>query len=415
MVDSVKQYNLAGVAANVELGKQGPVIDASNASVISFKDKNSNASVINVAEGTDPTHAVALSQLGSQTLNKLSYQNFEVAYNSGTVALANAAANAYIHSVVVEKTPGNWVGADASTTIAVGDSSNNSRLFSGFDPASQCSDESDYKYATETTINAYVTAGGASAGNAYITLWYSGTLNEAPAGGGGGGGGPAVTSGLVLQLDAGNVSSYPGSGTTWSDVGGAYSGVLTNGAAYSSDDGGVIRLDGTNDYVNIGDHSSLRAPIGSAITIQMWAKISSATDWDGLFSKQYGAASYDGFSLVTGNNNKLQLNMNGGGVNGIYESGSNNVWTTNTWYLFTAIVHFGGNSKVYVNTSKVIDANNAESNMPSPDAPLRIGQGIQDSAGHPAMDVGQFYFYNKALTEQEITDNYNATKSRYGL
>ena len=288
-------------------------------------------------------------------------------------------------------------------------------MFSGFDPASQCSDESDYKYATETTINAYVTAGGASAGNAYITLWYSGTLNEAPAGGGGGGGGPAVTSGLVLQLDAGNVSSYPGSGTTWSDVGGAYSGALTNGAAYSSDDGGVIRLDGTNDYVNIGDHSSLRAPIGSAITIQMWAKISSATANDGLFSKQFGAASYDGFSLVTGNNNKLQLNMNGAVVNGIYASGSNNVWTTNTWYLFTAIVHFGGNSKVYVNTSKVIDVNNAESSMPSPNAPLRIGQGIQDSAGHPAMDVGQFYFYNKALTEQEITDNYNATKSRYGL
>ena len=182
MVDSVKQYNLAGVAANVELGKQGPVVDASNSSVVSFKDKNGNASVINVAEGTDPTHAVALSQLSSTTLRKFNYQKFEVAYNSGTVALANAAANAYIHSVVVEKTPGNWVGADASTTIAVGDSSNNSRLFSGFDPTSQCSDESDYKYATETTINAYVTAGGASAGNAYITLWYSGTLNEAPAG-----------------------------------------------------------------------------------------------------------------------------------------------------------------------------------------------------------------------------------------
>ncbi len=189
MVDSVKQYNLAGVAANVELGKQGPVIDASNASVISFKDKNGNLEVIAVAEGTDPTHAVSLSQLGSTTLTKLNYQKFEVAYNSGTVALANAAANAYIHSVVVEKTAGNWTGANSNTTITVGDSSNNSRLFAGFDPASQCSDESDHKYATETTINAYVTAGGANAGNAYITIWYSGTLNEAPAGGGGGGGG----------------------------------------------------------------------------------------------------------------------------------------------------------------------------------------------------------------------------------
>ena len=46
MVDSVKQYNLAGVATSVELGKQGPVIDASNTSVIAFKDKIGDLSPI---------------------------------------------------------------------------------------------------------------------------------------------------------------------------------------------------------------------------------------------------------------------------------------------------------------------------------------------------------------------------------
>ena len=59
MVDSVKQYNLAGVAANVELGKQGPVIDASSGA-IQFKDKNGNASVIVIAQGSDATHGVTL-------------------------------------------------------------------------------------------------------------------------------------------------------------------------------------------------------------------------------------------------------------------------------------------------------------------------------------------------------------------
>ena len=414
MVDKVKSYNIDGVAANVQFGSQGPSFIGSDSSKIRLEDNTGNLAEAKIGNATIGSHAVTLQQLKTQSQSKLRNDQFLVAYNGGNVNLANAQPNTWITSVVVEAS-NVWTSADSNTEITVGDSGNSSRLFSGFDVDAQSTDETDYKYTSETTITAFVTQGAASAGNAIVTIWYVGELNDPPAGGGGGGDGPAVTSGLMLQLDAGNVSSYPGSGTTWSDVGGAYSGVLTNGAAYSSDDGGVIRLDGTNDYVNIGDHSSLRAPIGSAITIQMWAKISSATANDGLFSKQFGSASYDGFSLVTGNNNKLQLNMNGAVVNGIYASGSNNVWTTNTWYLFTAIVHFGGNSKVYVNTSKVIDVNNAESSMPSPDAPLRIGQGLQDSAGHPAMDVGQFYFYNKALTEQEITDNYNATKSRYGL
>ena len=414
MVDKVKSYNIDGVAANVQFGSQGPSFIGSDSSKIRLEDNTGNLAEAKIGNATIGSHAVTLQQLKTQSQSKLRNDQFLVAYNGGNVNLANAQPNTWITSVVVEAS-NVWTSADSNTEITVGDSGNSSRLFSGFDVDAQSIDETDYKYTSETTITAFVTQGAASAGNAIVTIWYVGELNDPPAGGGGGGDGPAVTSGLMLQLDAGNVSSYPGSGTTWADVGGAYSGVLTNGAAYSSDDGGVIRLDGTNDYVNIADHSSLRAPIGSAITIQMWAKISSATANDGLFSKQFGAASYDGFSLVTGNNNKLQLNMNGAVVNGIYASGSNNVWTTNTWYLFTAIVHFGGNSKVYVNTSKVIDVNNAESSMPSPNAPLRIGQGIQDSAGHPAMDVGQFYFYNKALTEQEITDNYNATKSRYGL
>ena len=414
MVDKVKSYNIDGVAANVQFGSQGPSFIGSDSSKIRLEDNTGNLAEAKIGNATIGSHAVTLQQLRTQSQSKLRNDQFLVAYNGGNVNLANAQPNTWITSVVVEAS-NVWTSADSNTAITVGDSGNSSRLFSGFDVDAQSIDETDYKYTSETTITAFVTQGAASAGNAIVTIWYVGELNDPPAGGGGGGDGPAVTSGLMLQLDAGNVSSYPGSGTTWSDVGGAYSGALTNGAAYSSDDGGVIRLDGTDDYVNIGDHSSLRAPIGSAITIQMWAKISSATANDGLFSKQFGAASYDGFSLVTGNNNKLQLNMNGAVVNGIYASGSNNVWTTNTWYLFTAIVHFGGNSKVYVNTSKVIDVNNAESSMPSPNAPLRIGQGIQDSAGHPAMDVGQFYFYNKALTEQEITDNYNATKSRYGL
>jgi len=177
VVDSVKQYNLAGVAANVELGKQGPVIDGSNASVIAFKDKNGNASVITVAAGTDPTHAVTLDQLGDISGNALSYVTTTVNYNSGNVVVGNISADSFVHSVSVEKGAGNWAGADANTEITVGDTGSATRLFSGFDTSMQVTLDTKYKYASADTISIFVTQGGASSGTAKVTIWYSGTIN----------------------------------------------------------------------------------------------------------------------------------------------------------------------------------------------------------------------------------------------
>jgi len=61
---------------------------------------------------------------------------------------------------------------------------------------------------------------------------------------------PVVTTGLQLYLDAGNASSYPGSGTTWTDLTvNGRNGTLTNGPTYSGTNGGSIVFDGTNDFV----------------------------------------------------------------------------------------------------------------------------------------------------------------------
>jgi hypothetical protein len=177
VVDSVKQYNLAGIAANVELGKQGPVIDASNASVIAFKDKNGNASVITIAQGTDSTHGVTLDQLSGISGNSLSYVTTTVNYDSGNVVVGNVSANSFIHTVSVEKGAGNWSGADANTEITVGDTGSVTRLFSGFDTSTQVTLDAKYKYTSADTISIFVTQGAASSGSAKVTIWYSGTID----------------------------------------------------------------------------------------------------------------------------------------------------------------------------------------------------------------------------------------------
>ena len=61
-----------------------------------------------------------------------------------------------------------------------------------------------------------------------------------------------VTDGLVLALDAGNIKSYSGSGTTWNDIiGGNNATIIDSFSVYQSNDGGRIVFDGSTDYVTI--------------------------------------------------------------------------------------------------------------------------------------------------------------------
>jgi len=176
MVDSVKNYGLAGVAANVELGKQGAQIIGSDSSQIAFLDKDSNAEELAIAEGTDATHGVTKSQLETLGTAKFASIVTTVNYNSGNVTIGTASANTVIHSVVIEKGVGNWTGADSTTNITVGDDNDVDRLFATFDPTVQSVDETNYTYTSSETLKAYVTQGGASAGTASVTVWYSGTI-----------------------------------------------------------------------------------------------------------------------------------------------------------------------------------------------------------------------------------------------
>jgi len=177
MVDSVKNYGLAGLNANVELGKQGAKIIGSDSSQIAFQDKDGNASVIAIADGTDASHGVTKSQFDGIVLPKLSYNKSAIAYNSGNITVGTASANTTIHNVVVESTTGTWTDENSSTEVTVGDDSDVDRHYSGFESSVQTKQESKYKYTSDTDVKIYVTQGGASAGSGTVTIWYSGTIS----------------------------------------------------------------------------------------------------------------------------------------------------------------------------------------------------------------------------------------------
>ena len=175
MVDSVKNYGIAGVSANVQLGKGGPQIIGSDSSQISILDQNNNAEIIAIANGTVLTHAVNKSQLDAIVDPKLQYKKTMVSFNSGTVAIGTADVNTFIHEIVEKDAA--WTSANTSTNITVGDSGDVDRLFAEFDPTVQTKSTPKHKYTSQTVINAIVTQGAASAGNASVLVYYSGTIS----------------------------------------------------------------------------------------------------------------------------------------------------------------------------------------------------------------------------------------------
>ena len=178
MVDSVKNYGIAGASTTVELGKQGAVIDGSSSSVISLKDKDGSLESVAIGQGTHATHGVTKAQLDTASSQKVQYKKQQVSYNSGTVAIGTAAANTRILSVIIEKGTGNWTDANSTTEIIVGDAGDTDRLFAGFEPAGgQHKDDTDHLYSSSTAISAIVTQGGALAGTATIWLYYAGTIS----------------------------------------------------------------------------------------------------------------------------------------------------------------------------------------------------------------------------------------------
>jgi hypothetical protein len=100
--------------------------------------------------------------------------------------------------------------------------------------------------------------------------------------------GPEINeSGLVLCLDAGNTKSYPGSGTTWTDLSGnGNTGTLVNGPTYSSANGGSIVFDGSNDYIQTNFNYSLTSS-NTEFTCAAWYKCFPEANSGGLIFSNY--------------------------------------------------------------------------------------------------------------------------------
>jgi hypothetical protein len=203
--------------------------------------------------------------------------------------------------------------------------------------------------------------------------------------------------GLIFSLDAANFRSYSGSGLTSFGLVGGIGGILVNGVGYTSSNSGSFIFDGTNDYID-----TQTSFIPTRYTVFAW------------------------FMLHTQSVNRFQIIYESGYAQIFLSSQSISFWykisspywlpydvnlSFNTWYQ-VCVVNDSNLKSLYLNGnfgSSVSDSSNYQ-----PNDTVQIGSN-QGTIEFLNGKIGQFSAYNRALTAQEIKQNYNATKRRYSL
>ena len=234
---------------------------------------------------------------------------------------------------------------------------------------------------------------------------------------------PTITSLLssnrIIYLDANNSSSYPGSGTTWTnlDSGGAYSATLTGSPTFHNTDPANKYFDFnkgslTEQFAQINQAAAINPVINQPFTIQMWVKINNVGTIGTLVGKVFEDYSYDGYALRYLQNTTLELHENG--LSQVKYFTSDAGVLSSGWVLYTANIQFGGGggrqNKIFVNGRQVMTATSNETAIPSSNANMTFPKGF-NSEGE--CDIGQFYYYNTELTTTQIIQNFDATKHTY--
>lgn len=223
----------------------------------------------------------------------------------------------------------------------------------------------------------------------------------------------AVTDGLILYFDAANPKSYPGTGTTWSDLSGSGNhGTLVNGVGYTSDVKGALTFDGVNDYVSLASTPQIAQSVySSTVEVVAYGDRTDATE-----------VMFGGGALVTNQAYYLAFLSSDGsnftfGFQGNNQSGSTPRSNVN-WNHYAGLYDNSAGSRFRYFNQGLLSPSESSGVSNTSAATFTIGAFDDVSVGVRFFLQGKIAsvkVYNRSLTSDEIQQNYNATRARYGL
>jgi hypothetical protein len=228
-----------------------------------------------------------------------------------------------------------------------------------------------------------------------------------------------ITDGLILNYDFGSAETYPGVGTNVQNlVGTGLTGTLTNSPTYSTNSGGSIFLDGTNDYISVSNNSSLQP---TNLTLEIWFKLdvvlaSQPTGFPLLLDK-YSLSSLTGYRILFEKSaDELQFTVfDSVQDNKVAITGAGSKLST-TWNCVQGT--FDGNTtKIYLNGVLQQTLTRTFSvSYNNEDLYLGTYYAVSDGFQHYINAyMGNLRIYNRALSQSEISQNFNAARNRFGI
>lgn len=206
---------------------------------------------------------------------------------------------------------------------------------------------------------------------------------------------------LKLFIDAGNSSSYPGSGSTVYDLVGNQNGTLINGVGYSSSDGGYFTFNGVNHYIDLGINTVIQPTTERTVSVWVYVSANGA-----IFSDYTVSTLRDGILLHRDLAGGKSFLFGSSGFQSI-----NQILSLNTWYYVT-FKFDGSNITNYING--VLNNTSAQTQTLI-NGVNRTTLGDSYPTDFPLNGrISQCKIYDVALSDADVLTDFNEFKSRYG-
>ena len=220
-----------------------------------------------------------------------------------------------------------------------------------------------------------------------------------------------VMDGFILNIDAGNIRSYSGSGITANGLVGGIGGTLVNGTGFSSANNGSFYFDGTNDYIDCGN--ILDSP--TDLTIIVWHKYLSGSLPKTFVAKLVSYQTGTGWGFYY-NLSRLNFLIQTNGSNyreyGTYDGFGLLGWQHSAVSVVNQVPVAFYMSGIGT-TFRISDTSGTPTSI-SNSVNLRIGRNEGNDLIHTG-NIAQVQIYNRALSAAEVKQNFNATRKRYGI
>jgi hypothetical protein len=218
-----------------------------------------------------------------------------------------------------------------------------------------------------------------------------------------------VVRGIKLSVDAAQIRSYPKTGTTWTDLSGTgNNGTLTNGPTFNSSNGGSVVFDGTNDWVPFPNDNSLKPVDNFTVDGWFYPTVNAA----GILYCKIGC-----YNIEYGNGSNKQIYVYGYGWSNPGYFVTNLTYELNTWWYFAVVRDSSSSSlKLWRNDTLSNTYTGINGNISCvTDIYQPAIASYSDLNLNFTGRIGIIRYYNVALSDTEINQNYNAQKSRFGL